>query len=105
MSEEIGNETMFEASISGLHAAGLRMAASAHNIANMNTPDAQAHRVVQRDRPNLGGVDAWETRTDRPPDLVEDIVDQRIARHAMSANAAVLRSQDQAYGTIIDLLA
>ena len=96
---------MYEASVSGIRAASVRMDVSAHNTANLNTKDAMAYRVRQSERRNYGGTSTTVYRTDKRPDLLDETVEQMSVKHYMKANVSALKTQDEMHGTVIDLLA
>ena len=88
--------------LSGLQAAQLRMASSAHNIANAVTPGFRRQVVAQQTAPN-GGVSTTIERAPAPGDaLAEDLVALKLAQHLFTANLKVLRTQDQMLGTLLD---
>ena len=74
----------------GLRDAHRRLRVSAHNVANVNTP---GHRACRADGVEIGGVR-----------LEREIVEQISAEHAVSANAAVIRTDDDVRGELLDLL-
>ncbi len=88
--------------LSGLGAAQLRLGASAHNIANTQTPGFRRQLVVQASVPD-GGVSATLTRAPVAGDaLADDLVGQLSARYQFIANLRVIQTQDQLLGTLID---
>jgi flagellar hook-associated protein FlgK len=81
--------------LSGLNAASLRMAASANNVANMNTPGYRRQGVEQAALPS-GGVSATVTQAAEPGvELTEEVVEQKMALYSFKANVLVLQTQDQ----------
>lgn len=88
--------------LSGLQAAQLRMASSAHNVANAVTPGFRRQLVVQQTVPQ-GGVAATIERAPTQGDaLAEDLVALKLAQHLFTANLKVLRTQDRMLGTLLD---
>ncbi len=104
---------------SGVQAAQLRLAASAQNIANSNTPGYSARSVVQTAVEPLGGTQASlaggpRTAPSNPTPLanaatqpapglqVDDVVEQLSARNAALANLQVFRRADEALGSLLD---
>ncbi len=96
---------MYDASISGLRAAETRLAAAAHNTANINTEGARAWRVRQAELPERSGTAARAERTELPPDLLEDSIERIGALRYGQANAAALRAQDELTGMILNIRA
>ncbi|MBN1919058.1 MAG: flagellar basal body rod protein [Verrucomicrobia bacterium] len=94
----------YEASMSGIRAALIRLRVSANDVANANTERHTDHRVVNVSRAG-GGVDANVERTDQPVSFVQETVEGMSAAHEMKANAAVLRTQTEMDKTVLDLLA
>lgn len=90
-------------STSGLQAAQVRLQASAHNVANLQTEDFHRQEVAQQARPDGGGVDATVKRSPAAGAALEaDVVEQIGAKHAFFANAAVFRTADRMLGTLLD---
>lgn len=90
----------------GLQAAQLRLDASAHNIANMNTPGFVPQRVREQALAPLSGVSAQVVRADRPGVALEqEAVEQIAASAAYKANVFVLRTARETTGTLLDLFA
>jgi flagellar basal body rod protein FlgG len=75
---------------SGVRDAYQRLDVSAHNVANVNTPDYKARRA--------DGVEIGEVRLER------EIVEQIAAKHAVSANVAVIRTAGDVHGELLDLI-
>ena len=96
---------MYDASISAVGAASMRMGVSAHNMANLSTEDALAQRVSLTARQNQGGVNADVYTTNRKPDLLTETVEQMNVDHYLQGNLEAIKTQDQMTGSIIDLLA
>ncbi|HPU20666.1 MAG TPA: flagellar basal body protein [Alicycliphilus sp.] len=91
---------------SGLQAAQLRLNASAHNVANLNTPGFKGQTVQQQAVPPTGGVQARTAQAARPGVALEaEAVEQITASYAFKANALVLRTADDMAGTLLDTLA
>jgi len=89
-------------SLSGMRAAQAALGASAHNIANLATPDFRRAQVVQSTTLG-GGVTTAATQADAPRHAIEtDMVDQLVARNAFLANLAVFKSGDQMLGALLD---
>jgi len=91
--------------LSGLNAASLQLQSSAHNIANLQTPDFRRQQVQQRAQPG-GGVSASLASADVPGDaLAQDFVNQMQASVVYKANARMLRVQRDLLGTLLDVQA
>lgn len=96
---------------SGLRASSLRVTNAANNIANINTPDYEATRVVQntiRSGPNLSSGSAVEAQligTQNGPDLGKEIIQLIEAETTYRANAEVLRTASELSRDLLDTLA
>ncbi|HMN94271.1 MAG TPA: flagellar basal body rod protein [Hydrogenophaga sp.] len=96
--------------LSGLRAAQLRLDSSAHNVANLQTPDFRRQEVTQSARTGHGGVDArvGHEATRPPPGaqgfgrLAEDLVGQRISLYSFKANLNTLKAHDRMLGALLD---
>ena len=89
---------------SGLQAAQQRLSASAHNVANLNTPGFRSQRVTQEAAPGNAGVAV--TGVQRAPSegvaLEREAVEQMSATYSFSANLKTLRTQEHMLGTLLD---
>jgi len=91
--------------LSGMNAASLELATSAHNIANTQTPGFRRQGVA-RQAIEGGGVSATVTQATAPGEsLAEDIVTQMSASYAFKANLKVLKTQDEVLGSLLDIRA
>ena len=91
---------------SGLHAAQLRLGASAHNVANLNTPDFRRHSVAQQAAGEGAGVHATVQRgAQAGVALAQEAVEQMSATCAFKANVQVLKTQDRMMGALLDIQA
>jgi flagellar hook protein FlgE len=91
--------------LSGMNAAQWSLNASAHNIANLQTPGFRRQLTVQEARPE-GGVSVSIARADVSGDaLAEDIVGQKIAGYTFQANLLTLKTQDRMLGSLLDTTA
>lgn len=89
---------------SGLQAAQLRLDASAHNVANMNTPGFRRHAVSQEAVAEGSGVRAAVQR--QPQEgvaLEQEAVEQMSATYAFKANLQTLKTQDAMMGSLLDI--
>ena len=108
-----------DVSTSGIRAAHQRMAASAHNTANLQTDAFERQRVSSQERP-AGGV---QTRLDsvelsaqaqqaakevegaqNNADTASETVERISARHANRSNVEALRAQDRSTRTLLDVV-
>lgn len=89
--------------LTGLNAAERRLAVSAHNTANANTPNFSAQRVVQSSVAG-GGV-----RTDvvdivgQGVSLEEEIIEQNLSTYTFQANLKVIQVQKELDRTLLDI--
>ena len=91
---------------SGLSAAQMRLDASAHNVANMNTPNFRRSVVSQAARAEQGGVDASVRRAPGTGVALEqEVVDQMSATYAFKANLQTIKTQDAMMGALLDIRA
>ena len=91
---------------SGLQAAQLRLHGSAHNVANLNTPNFRRQQVEQQAAPPPGGVQAQSIQAQRPGVALEaEAVEQIAAAYAFKANLLVLRTADDMAGALLDVRA
>ena len=86
---------------SGLQVAQLRLDASAHNVANMNTPGFKRQSVAQQAQPGGGVSAAVQTAPDAGTGLEQDAVEQLSATYAFKANLQTLKTADQMLGTLL----
>ncbi len=88
--------------LSGLNAAQTRLNASANNIANMNTEGFRRDEVSATAAAG-GGVEVSVAKADTVgTNLVQDVVEQKLAVLEFKANVQVLRTADQMVGTLLD---
>lgn len=91
---------------SGLQAAQTRLAVSAHNVANMDTPGQAAQRVREVAAGDLGGVSTQVVRASgEGVSLEREALEQITASAAYRANVFVLRAAQATAGSVLDLLA
>lgn len=124
---------MLSTSASALRASGIRLQATAQNIANMNTPGYSPARVDFEDRPDRGGVlaqpyiahtnprdyllpgleahEEYESRASFQKDVngTGFSLEREMTRlveepHFFQSNTVALRSWDNSSGALIDLL-
>ena len=92
--------------MSGLHSAEVRLAASAHNVANLTTEGFRPVRVVQEE----GAFGGSRARVDRaadpvPVDLVHEMLEQSRASLQYTASARLFVVESELRGQLADLLA
>ena len=91
--------------LSGMNAAQTRLGAAANNLANMNTPGFRRDEVSAT--PQAGGgvsVSVGKASTEGP-DLVRDVVDQKMAVLEFKANLQVLKTEREMTGSLLDTFA
>lgn len=87
---------------SGLHAASQRLDASAHNVANAQTPGFRRQQVQASARPE-GGVQVRSERAPAPGVSYEqEAVDQMAAAASFKANLKVIETVDRTLGRLLD---
>lgn len=93
----------FAIASSGLHAAQQRLDATAHNVANLGTEDAQRLRVEQVENPVTGGVQATTQREPQPGIRVEqEMVNAMEATYAFKAGLKMIQTQNSAIGSLLN---
>jgi flagellar hook-associated protein FlgK len=91
---------------SGMQAAQQQLQASAHNVANLQTPGFHRHEVQQQARPEGNGVDATTRRAPvAGASLESDVVNRLAAKNAFVASVAVFRTADRMAGALLDVRA
>jgi flagellar hook protein FlgE len=88
--------------LSGLNAAQLRLASSAHNVANAQTPGFRRQLVVQQALPQGGVAAGVATAPREGPALADDMVEQMSASLQFKANLKLLQTERQLLGTLLD---
>ena len=109
----------FAIAASGLRHADTRVRSTAHDTANLATPETTVLRAVGREYPVGGGVETLvEGRTERHPELgatgeptpvssagaVSVAVEQISSVHYAGALGNVVRTTDDMLGSLIDIL-
>jgi len=91
--------------LSGMNAAQTALNASAHNVANVNTPDFRRQEVLQTSQTG-GGVSSSLTTADKVGSALEtDVVTQLQAKNSFLANLAVFKTSDKIAGAMLDMSA
>jgi flagellar hook protein FlgE len=113
--------------MSGMAVATARMARSAYNVANVNTPRFQPVREVTQEGPIASGPRSTPTQPSAQAsaqfgesfsvhnfqgqtvggntDLAFEAIDQINAVHAFRANVAMLQADDERYGSLLNIKA
>lgn len=91
--------------VSGLQSAEVRLAASAHNVANLNTEGVRPVRTIQTENVE-GGSTARLARanTPTPVDLVHETVERSRASFQYTASLRLLSIEADLRGQLADLL-
>jgi flagellar basal body rod protein FlgG len=91
---------------SGMRSSEVRIAASAHNVANLLTPSFRPLRVHQSVLEG-GGSTASVRRADMPEDvdLLREFVEQMQAKLQFQSSARFFSAASETSGHLIDLLA
>jgi flagellar basal body rod protein FlgG len=96
---------VFGIAASGMRAAQVQLDVTANNIANLNTGGYTAQRADLGSEANYDGVEATGVdSTGQPVDPAAEMVDLRQARLLYGANALVLKTADQLYGSFLNVL-
>lgn len=91
-------------SLSGVNAAQTSLGASAHNIANLNTPNFRRQQVQQASEPGAAGVTTTPSQAAEPGDATEtDVVGELQAKNSFLANLTVFGTQDKMMGALLDI--
>lgn len=88
--------------LSGMNAAQASLQSSAHNVANLNTPNF--HREEVRQTPQAGGgvTVSRQQASVEGASLEADVVAQLQAKNAFLANLAVFKTSNQMAGALLD---
>ena len=91
------------ANISAMNAAAYSFNVSANNVANLSTEGFQADEVVKVS--GNSGPMVVVKKTDRPPEIVDEMVNQMRQTYDFKANAKVIKMHDEMIGTMINTIA
>ena len=92
-------------SSSGMNAAQSSLQASAHNLANVDTPDFKRQTALQSEVAG-GGVRTETEQADVTGNALEtDVVTELQAQNSFMADAAVFKTQDRMAGALLDVQA
>lgn len=107
-------------SLSGLHAASVRLSTSANNLSSHHATDAIAPEVGQiasyvpaqltsvAIRPT-GGADAQSTTRDptvtplRNKDIADDLIDAKLATYSFKGNLKIMDAHNDMIGSLLDI--
>ncbi|SER53537.1 flagellar basal body protein [Giesbergeria anulus] len=88
---------------SGMQAAQMRLDASAHNVANANTPNYRRTAVEQEAAPDNGGTRArMERQSNEKVALEKEAVEQISATYSFAANLLSVKTEGRLMGTLLD---
>ena len=91
---------------SGMRSAELRLAASAHNVANLTTPSFRPLRVSQASVAGGGSVASLDQEAAaREVDLARELVEQSRASLQFGASLRVMSVASETRGRLVDLFA
>ncbi len=110
----------FSSSVSGVQAAFAMLNVSAHNTANLNT-DGFKKQVVNLSEDSTGGVVADISESTEPGplytnsdgdtveasnvDYLDEVAEQIKAKYLLSANIAAIQRTDEAFDSLMDIMA
>ena len=97
-------------SASAMQASSLRIAISAHDVANINTSGFSQSRPVQTSQNPGTEISAIQKIKPASPDysatdLAEETVEQIKSEKELAANASVIKTQDKMLGDLLNVLA
>ena len=112
--------TVYNAAISGLQAASLKLRVSANNVANANTDGYQRQQVTTQTgtygvevkvekvttvEPTKNVQTGGELRTPAPSnvDVAEELLEMKAAKNLFEANLKTLKTNDNMLGRILDI--
>jgi hypothetical protein len=90
----------FSIALSGINAARMRMDVAAHNIANLPTEGFRRQAVETASQPG-GGVAASVVDAG-PGDLIDDLLQLKVASYALRANLLSLQHAGRFLGALVD---
>ena len=114
--------TAYNAALSGLHAASLKLKVSANNLANAHTDGFQKQQVTTQagtygievkvekisasealPSPHAGSEKITNERSN--VDVAEELIQVKVAQNIFDANAKTLQTEDNMLGRILDIQA
>ncbi len=92
--------------ITGIRSAHVGVAAAAHNLANLNTPEFRPVRAVQETAPG-GGSRARVVRTSEPAavEIARELVSMELASVQARASSGVVAAEREMLGSLFDAFA
>ena len=87
--------------INALAALAAKMNVSAHNVANMNTKGYNARVAEQTSGP--AGPSVTVKISGRPPELVDEVIEQKQVIYTYKANLIALKTHDEMMRSALDL--
>lgn len=90
---------------SGMNAAQTRLSSSAHNVANLNTPDFRRDNVTQSEQAGAGVATSVSKARMAGPALETDVVAQLSAKNSFLANLSVFKTSNAMAGSLLDVTA
>ena len=96
-------DNVLDIAASGLGAASTLMQSAAQNVANKRTPGYKAEQVVLADATE-GGVAVERIQAGPDGDAVAESVEFRRGQSLYDANAIVIATQEQMFGSLINIL-
>jgi len=91
--------------LSGMNAAQTRLQASAHNIANLDTPGFKRQEVSQSTVTEGGTLAQVSDSAGSSVELETDMVQQLQAKNSYLANLSVFKANNAMLGTLLDIKA
>lgn len=100
--------TLTSIALSGMQAASTRLDVSAHNVANVQTPNFHrqvVHQQSVQSQETAGVVTTVGKAAEVGADLAADMVEQMSASYSYKANLHTIQTQEQMTGSLLDLKA
>jgi len=88
--------------LSGMRAAQVALDTSAHNVANVSTPQFRRQAVIQSEQAGGGVSTTLGKATAEGSALETDLVAQLQAKNAFLMNLAVFKTSDKMAGALLD---
>lgn len=88
--------------LSGMNAAQASLNSSAHNVANLSTPNFRREEVLQSAQAGGGVAVSRQRSSVEGASLEEDVVAQLQAKNAFLANLAVFKTSNRMAGALLD---
>lgn len=106
LADDYDSMDVMQTALSGMRSAGTRIAASAHNLANLQTENFQPQRVNQTSRAS-GGSEArvQESGSAARVSIAQEVVAQIQAKTQYTGSLRVLDVGSEMRGQLLDILA